>query len=385
MDYQIRLYRNKKTLGVSNKEIGELMNKETGFNYDESKFRKEADGWLAGIDYSIRNSLEEEVIEMYDAKIDELYKQQVKTRDKLREYRAGLRSEGRLENLFDTMAEVGRNMQSVYPFELDVEYSKVATAKVGVLTISDWHYGQQYKNFLGEYNVETLIRRMSQVINETIDECRMRRVTELKVLNLGDMINGLIHLGTRVESEEDAITQIMHVSELIADMLDRLAKHFNKVEYYDTLDNHSRISADKKQSIESENLGRLISFYLKPRLAGVKNIVINDERLDETISMVNILGEKCFAVHGHLDRPNTVINNLITMTKIIPKAVFMGHFHHHLEEDKNGIDLIVNGSMSGIDTFAKEHRLTSKSLQKLHIYEKINNKVKRTAIRLIEF
>lgn len=383
MDYQIRLYRNKKALGLSNREIGDLLNKEYGTDWDESKFRKEADAWISGIDYAIRNSLDDEVIEMYDAKIDELYKQQVKTRDALREKRSGLRSEGRLELLNDTMAEIGRSMQTEYPFDLDVEVKKVKENKVAVLTLSDLHYGQSYDNFTGKYNVEILIHRIAQVINATIEECKLRDVRDLKIINLGDCINGIIHVSTRIESEEDAISQIMHVSELLSHMIERLAPHFNSIEYHDTLDNHSRISPNKKLSMESENLGRLISFYLKPRLSGLKNVKVNDDRLDETVSKINILGETALAVHGHLDKPGTVITKLSSFLKIFPIAVFMGHYHHSMSDDVQGMEMLVNGSFSGTDTFAKEMRLTSIPLQRLHFYTKVNNKVVRESERRI--
>jgi len=124
--YQIRLYRNKDIYGLTNDEIGNILNEETGQNYDESKYRKYAlayiDGWD---DCSNENITDDEVLAEMDIKMDEMYKQQVKTRDKLRELRKHLRDEARIENLQDVFVECANIISKEQPLELNTYPIKV--------------------------------------------------------------------------------------------------------------------------------------------------------------------------------------------------------------------------------------------------------------------
>ena len=45
----------------------------------------------------------------------------------------------------------------------------------------------------------------------------------------------------------------------------------------------------------------------------------------------------------------------------------MGHFHSNFEKNERGIDIIVNGTLSGVDAYAKEKRLVSQPMQKIMI------------------
>lgn len=380
-----------KTGQLTREEAGDICQKELGLDFDESAFRKKFeyfDNMWQDVKHEYLVEADEEMLERLskiEEKEDELYKTKVKTADKLREWRASLRHNARFENLIEIVEIVGSEMQESYPFNLTKKDIEQSQEKVAILTLSDLHYGMEYENFMGEYNVGILQERIQQVIDETVYMCEVNGYSDLKILNLGDCINGLIHVGTRVESEEDAISQIMHVSELIANMISQLAPYFNTIEYDDTLDNHSRITPDKKLSIHTENLSRIISFYLKPRLSGLENVKIVGERLDDTITLVDILGEPAFAVHGHMDRPSNAVSKLTMFMKIFPIAVFMGHYHHSIVEDKDGIEMIVNGAFSGVDTHAKEFRLCSQAKQHLHFYEKRNGKVLRVGQHNIIF
>ena len=380
-----------KTGQLTKEEAGDICSEELSLQFDESAYRKRYEAfdkmWQEVKEEYLIDSDEElmERLSKIEDKEDELYKTKVKTADKLREWRASLRHNARFENIIDVAESIGKSMQESHPFEFSVKEYKPSENKVAILTISDLHYGMEYENFISKFNVQILKERIQQVIDETIYMCELNGYTDLKILNLGDCINGLIHLGTRVESEEDAISQIMEVSELIASMINQLAPYFNTIEYDDTLDNHSRITPDKKVALHVENLSRIISFYLKPRLANLNNVKITSERIDDTITLIDILGEPAFAVHGHMDRLNNAVSKLTMFMKIFPIAVFMGHYHHSIIEDKDGIEMIVNGAFSGVDTHAKEFRLSSQAKQHLHFYEKRRGRVLRVGQHNIIF
>jgi len=374
---------------ISNDEAGEICRKGLKENYDESSYRKVYQSWQnmwleVKDEYISEEALLERLAEI-DEREDDLYRTKVKTADKLREYRAMLRHQARFDNIQDTAINCASMLCKEYPFINDVQVKELSDEKLGVLLLSDFHYGLVVDNFLNKYNTAICKKRLDKVVVDTIETCKLNGVDDLKIVNLSDLISGYIHVGLRVENEEDVITQIMEVSELMANAINQLAPYFNSIIYIDTLDNHSRISIDKKLSIESENLGRIIPFYLKSRLAGLNNVFVTEERFDDTLTKFDILGETCFAVHGHHDKINSIVSKITLLTRVIPMAIYMAHIHHHYEKDEMGIDLIVNGSLSGADTYAKEMRLNSKPMQKLLVYEKRDNCVNRSLTKHIYF
>ena len=63
---------------------------------------------------------------------------------------------------------------------------------------------------------------------------------KLNVLNLGDLIEGIINMNARVESEIDSSQQIIFASELLAEVLNKLQEAAPVITYRDVVDNHSR-------------------------------------------------------------------------------------------------------------------------------------------------
>ena len=159
----------------------------------------------------------------------------------------------------------------------------------------------------------------------------------------------------------------------------------DKVTYFSCLDNHSRTIANKSEHIEKENFSRFIDWFLEARLQNVNNLVIKKNEIDLGIAVIDILGEKAFATHGHQDKIGRIIQDLTMMLKFFPIAVFSAHIHHNVEDEVNGIDLIVNPSMEGSDDYSIGLRRTSIARQKMTVFVKEDNKVKRMATFFIEF
>ena len=51
--------------------------------------------------------------------------------------------------------------------------------------------------------------------------------------------------------------------------------------------------------------------------------------------------------------------------------MLMGHYHSNFEKNESGIDIIVNGSLSGVDSYAKERRLVSQPMQKIMVINQL--------------
>lgn len=236
------------------------------------------------------------------------------------------------------------------------------------LNVADWHTGLRVSNFWNEYNLDIQRKRLQKLIEKTITYIHRHNVKKMHVMNLGDLLHGVIRTTSRIEAEIDVIQQLRITWQLLAEILKELAKEVEHVNFYSTYGNHSRITANKEDSIDVENLERLIPDFLREHLQNITNITIVPNKYDDQILVAYPCGHLVFGVHGDRDRPDRIASNIPMMLEMKPKMIFTAHLHHkqHLEVHK--VDVIMSRSLCGIDTHAKNLRATSKAGQSLYIY-----------------
>lgn len=364
-------------------EVGEILNEELDEGFTSSKWRKNYQIMKKGFDKAKQEIADaEDVFSQLEMKKNELYIQQVKTRDKLREYRKFLRDEARIENIVDVFKQCAKDVSSIRPLNIS-EYPKEQGERVAVLQLSDLHVGELVNNFMNTYDTDIFRKRMAKLTYKVVEYCKLMDVKTLKVLNLGDWVSGNIHVSTRVLAEEDVVWQTMVVAEVVSEMLFEFAKEIQNIEFYSVTDNHSRINKNFKEHIEKESFSRFIPWFIKERVSKIHNIDVIENRINEIveheIGVLDIFHEKAFFVHGHNDKVTTAISDLTLMTRMFPIAVFIGHLHKNYEDEIHGIDLIMNPSAIGVGEYAKKIRKSSNPRQKMTIYENINGDVERVS------
>lgn len=362
-DYKFRICGMRKENRLTWQEICDIINEELDLNYTESKYRKEYAAYCKG--YEDRDKEEEispEISELINAKI-ELKKERVKLSDERVQTNAYIRQIAREETIKEIAIQTAKEMSSKKILEASGESPKIGVNDA-ILELSDWHYGIEIDNYWNKYNPDVAKERVSTLLREVIAKCKANNVRDIYVANLADLICGRIHLGLRLESRFDVITQTMQVSEILAEFLNELANHFN-VHYYDCLDNHSRLEPNKKDAMDLESLARIIPWYLKERLGN--RIEINDNKFDEGIISFDCHGYNIIGCHGDHDKPNMVVDNMTLMTHKHYDLVLTAHLHHFSADEKNETLVVSNGSLMGTDTYAKNLRLSSKASQNLII------------------
>ena len=388
-DYWWRMCSNKESsiYDLTWEELGAILNEELDEGYTSSKWRKNFQVMKKGYNMAIEKDIESnDIIEEIELKKLELYKERVKASDQLRELRKVRRDEARVENIQDTFVECAEIISKEKPLKVE-SYPSHEGKRAGVIQLSDWHMGEFIDNFMNTYNQDVFDKRINKLTIDVIEYSKLMDVGTLKVLNCGDFISGGLHIGSRISDEEDSVYQIMYVAEAIANMLLEFAKEIDKVEFYSVVDNHSRVSRNKKESIEQESFARFIPWHLKTRLKDVKNIEIVENKINDVveydIGIFDIFDEKALFTHGHNDKIPSMVQNLTLMTRVFPIAIFTGHLHRSFEDEVHGIDLIMNPSAVGSGEYSKSIRKSSKPRQKLTIYEKKNEKVERVSTFLI--
>ena len=84
---------------------------------------------------------------------------------------------------------------------------------------SDLHMGVDCNNFYNKYNPEVAVLRVTHLVNRVKQYCLLHKIDRLTVLNMGDMIHGIIHTSARLEAGLDVTQQIIRASELVAQAL----------------------------------------------------------------------------------------------------------------------------------------------------------------------
>ena len=295
----------------------------------------------------------------------ELQKERIKISDERVQTNAYIRQLAREETIKEIASKCAQEMNSKKLLETQKnERVYFGEGNSAIVCLSDWHYGIDIKNYWNVYNPDIAKERVAKLRDEVRVYCLANGVKDLHVVNLSDLICGRIHLGLRLESRFDVITQVMQVSEILAELLNDWATDF-EIHYYDCLDNHSRLEPNKKDAMDLESLARIIPWYLSERVG--KFVNIHQNNFGDDIITFETKGYKILGVHGDKDKPNVVVKNLTCMTHEHYDLVLTAHLHHFSADEQNETLVVSNGSLMGTDTYSANLRLSSKASQNLII------------------
>ena len=369
-EYKLRLYSSKDLYDLTWEEIADIMNSTFGYNYSESKYRKEASKILnkdEDVDF-IKQVIDEdnESIDI-DEMLFEIKKEKVKASDERVQANAIIRRVARDEVFKDIALEAVREMSKDKILDIPdkITYEE-ETSKCGVLCIGDWHYGLDVDLFFNKYNPEIAVRRVGNLTCQALDIINEHDINELIVVNLGDMISGRIHLPLRLNSRIDAVTQTMEVSELIAEMLTKLSNRL-PVKYISVEDNHSRVEPHKKESINTEAFSRVIDWYLEERLKNNPNISFLDNKIGPDIASFKVFNHSFIAVHGDRDPQRGIVDRLNSYIQDHIDVIISAHLHHFSADENNETEFYCNGSLIGQDQYANDLRLNSRPSQLMFV------------------
>ncbi|WP_405169312.1 hypothetical protein [Paenibacillus sp. FSL H3-0286] len=369
-DYLIRLGDNLNTYDLNWTQASRLLNDECDEEYSESRWRKRYNSYIEFKPIILAKYANNEVVqEVRDATI-EMQKETVRLRDQKREYNQLIYKEARFENLKNQIRESVLELNILKPLSPLFHTYQNDSNRKAIALWSDWHIGSEFKNSLNSYNIEVFRDRLSRLLYKTIEYSKKNEISELIVANLGDMLHGAIHVSARVQSGEDVIKQIQIAAESIAESLVELSKHHKKVKFINIIGNHSRLIANKHESVFRENLEYLVPWFLETRLKDFPNIEIVKD--DDGIYVEEIEGEKHVFVHGDLDPVSTSAKNLPQLLGFVPAYIYSGHIHHNFEKEFGKTESIVNGSLMGVDDYAISKRYYASPMQKYIVLDGSN-------------
>lgn len=353
-------------LDIDWQEIVNLCN----LNWSADHCRKTMIGAIRHQDYIDTKTREQLTNEQYTKLLEkelELRKEKVKLTDLKTQVNKQIRELARKESLSELLEDKLKQLDMQPKMINDSYKQRVTSNRDMVCLISDIHYGIKTTNAISPYDSDVCKQKMDYLINKTIAFSLENDVDKLYLMILGDEISGLIHNTTRLEQREDVISQVIEVSELLYESIVKLAKNLPFVIVGLAQGNHSRVMADKKDSLEQENFTRLIKEFLKLRLANISNVLLLENKFDESIIELNIRGYNVIGLHGQ----NDSLGKVSKLTEMFDKKidyVCFGHWHNSKEFENNKTEVIVNGCFSG-DDYSKRLRFYNKPIQKLLLFD----------------
>lgn len=312
----------------------------------------------------------------------EAYTEKQKVRDWYNAYRRDIREEVRIENLKDEIKFAAEKFGKLEPIVWPEVKETPVEKTEAVLLVSDLHIGVDCDNYYNKYNKDIAKERLAKLQKNVIKYCSMNNVSVLNILNLGDLINGVIHTNARIEAQMDVAEQIMYAGELIANFLYGLSKEIPNITYRSVFDNHSRAIANKNEHIEKEQFSRVIDWFIAERLKDTPiEFIAND--IDGGIGRMKLAsGKTLMFCHGHNDGRNNSYQNFIGLTQEWVDYICMAHYHNPASKDFQGCKVFINGSIVGTESYAFGRRLFTKPSQKLIIFNEGNNNISDIDISL---
>lgn len=334
--------------------------------FNSSEVRKRMYGMKAIIEAIERDGeaaiQSEDKLSMLDSKRIELQIERQKFFDQRNAFNKLLRERSRQEELNEILAKA---IQSGSLPRLNYSRVEVEPSDNDLLvSLNDIHYGANVQNYWNTYNSDICREMMCRYLDRIISIGETHSSENCIVWANGDEISGNIHQSIAVTNKENVIEQIKGVSELIAEFLAELSRHFRNVTFVSVAGNHSRIEQNKDKALVSERLDDLVEWYLGARLQNFENITIGGgEKIDNTMYLVDIRGKTYCGVHGDFDGSTSKVQSLQTMAGRPLYAVLTGHLHHNKMDEVQGVKTVMAGSFLGMDDYCVQKRIYGKAEQ----------------------
>ena len=346
------MFENKKAYELNCEQIAELLNYENGKNYSESTYRKEYAAFSRGRNYERDINLEDEI----SVRLRELKKERVKLQTEKIEYNKWIRENARdelfVEKIIDAIRENNEKLPPIEKIEV------VPNKKHGILNLADIHFGKDFiiyglKNeVINQYNPEICYQRMENILNETVSIVKKEGLTHIKVINLGDALDGFLRHKQLWTLRYGVVDSANIFGKYLGKWLRKLSEYVN-VEYHQTGGNHGelRLLDGIKDAHVNENIEKIIAGYID---------VINEDNPNFTLVenktgliFTNIAGFNILGIHGQVKNAEKAIKDYADFYKVNIDYLLKGHFHHDSYMNcgiRKGI--VGVGSVIGVDDFS---------------------------------
>ena len=351
-------------------DVANVLNELLNTEYTSSKFRKQFQAFEKMLKANENKFFTEDgYLKELQRERQELQKEKQKLSDERVELNRIIREEARKESYLDLVRRVicEETQPMVWEHNAQCDYTKTDNSLIVHLT--DIHAGEEVDIYSNKFNADILKQRIEDYTDKVINIANLHH-SEKCYLIIGEVVSGIIHNNLRLQNNMDMMESFKLISELISSMVAVLSDYFDEIHIYVTEGNHSRISANKEDSLKGENMDVLVPFYLAARLQNFTNVHIYDNDDPIEIARFDVYGNHIMAAHGDRDNPQTVVQNFTMMFGIKPDIVYLGHRHTNGLSTVFGSRVVESGSLIGTNNYAQDIRKVSKPEQTVSVVDK---------------
>jgi hypothetical protein len=264
----------------------------------------------------------------YTEQEEELRETYATTSDRLA-YLRELRQDSRFERFYKNIANA---IEKVGKLEVPVFINPIQSQKQDkqyIVGLADLHLGAAFSAINNKYNIEIAKKRIEDSANYIKDFVLEKGLSEITVLSLGDMIQGMLRTSDLKLNEKDVVDAFVIAERLLAGFLNSLSKYC-KVKFIQVCySNHEqpRYLGTKANELAGEDMGKILFAYLQDVLALNERVeIIGDTEKD--YYEFKIFDFECFAEHGHQIKSIADANkNLTNRHRKFYDYVFLAHSH----------------------------------------------------------
>lgn len=378
--YKIRLFKNKDLYGLDSQGIADLINKETGDNFNESTYRKWFRTYAEGYEDGTKENINDDsLIKQYEIKKQEFEKEKIKVQTEKLNLNQMLREQARME-LFEekiTQAILHRDKVINIPkHRIDLDYGNDSEMN---LSFADAHYGADFvirgmlDEVINEYNPEIFEKRMWEVLNKTVSYAERNGFKKVNIFDLDDSIEGILHISQLSLLRYGVVDSLIGYADFLETWINELSRYlyvdFNRVK-----GNHNdlRLLSGKKGDFPHENTSRIITHSIKKGLRDNKNVSINGHNAVGCIYK-KISGFDVLVSHGQDEKGNLEqsFKDYILSYKVNVDYFYTGHLHStNIKEIGVNKEIIQTPSIMGINDFSMGIKKTANAGAKITVLTK---------------
>lgn len=379
--YIYRICDNKEKYGTWY-DVADIINAELGRDWNESAYRKQYQSglrYLAEVEDEMFES--EEFIKKMREEKEALYLERKKLQRINQEYQANLRRVADYQLYKELWIDA---IESEDPIRIVHNNGKEVAERVGVLCVSDAHYGKtvELRGLDGEvvnsYSPEIFEARMWKLLadfEQDVNDGML--VDKIIILDLGDCIEGILRCDKTLRSLKTGVIQSAnHYANFMATWV---CEFYNRigvpVEYNLCGGNHDilRILGEKKK-FDDENIARSICEKIHDRVEIAKLRALKDTGEDPDITICDyadvvfksIFGVNILGYHGDSKDLKTDIEFFENYYQVGIDILVGGHLHRNSQETigygfMGDREIVRVPSIIGADEYSKSIRKISRA------------------------
>ena len=363
----LRICQNKEQIGTWS-DVADILNELTGNEYTESKYRKQFQIFQKMLaanqsKFADNNAQLEEINEARR----QLEIEKVQMRDERNEYKRLLREQARKESYKDQIIRtIQEHQEKPLNYDVHKQFNNIESDNDLICSFTDVHTGIKISNFVNEFNEDILKNRIRQYLDKIL-EVQYRHNSENCYIILSELLSGVIHSTLRIENNQNLIEQFLTIMDYLSQFLTELSYKFNTVHIFVVEGNHSRIIANKDDSLTGENMDMLAIPFLSAKLQNFNNIIFHNNNIEISIATFKVRNSIIAASHGDKDSPDNVVQKFTMFLGMRPDIIYLGHRHTNGLTTTYDVKVVQSGAISGSDNYCMDKRMRNRPEQTISV------------------